>query len=80
MDVVNATSNQLYVYKDELEFVIKSNEKIDQVQLFDMSGRLVNDVLGKAKEARIPHLSLANGTYLLKVYRGSEIVTRKVIK
>ena len=80
LDADNETANQLYVYKGELDFVIKSSEKIDQVQLFDMSGRLIKDVLGKAKEVRIPHLSLANGTYLLKIYRENEVVTKKVIK
>ena len=45
-----------------------------------MSGRLLGEVRGNFNELRISHQSLVNGAYILKIYNGDHIVTKKVIK
>ncbi len=76
----NNIKNHLIVYKDQREFVIKSNEILTKVQLFDMSGKLIDEVSQKSNEIRINHQSLINAAYILKIYKKDEIVNKKVIK
>ena len=80
LDTNSTASQQLTVYKDKTEFVVTSSQTVKKIQLFDMSGRFLDEVLGNSKALRISHQSLVNGGYVLKIYHGNDIVTKKVIK
>ncbi|WDF46201.1 BspA family leucine-rich repeat surface protein [Chryseobacterium sp. KACC 21268] len=80
LDTENSIGNHLYVYRDELDFVVKSSKNLRKVQLFDMSGRLLKEVSDYSKTIRISHSALVNGTYVLKIFSDDEVLTRKIIK
>ena len=80
LETNNLTKNNLIIYKDENDFVIRANENINKVQMFDFSGKLIKEINGNSKEIRINHINLVNGGYLLKIYKKEEILTKKVLK
>lgn len=72
------SSNSLTVYKDNKDFVVKSDRSIWGTELLDMNGRIIRNQKGKSSEVRISYLDLPNGTYVLKINIDGEITTRKV--
>ena len=80
LDVNNSIKNNLIVYKDEKDFVVKSIEILTKVQLFDMSGKLINETSKPSNEIRISHQNLINAAYVVKIYKNDEVVSKKVIK
>lgn len=65
--------------KDKLHF--KGTEKVESVQIFDMSGRLVMNQSSKSNGIEELNLStLPKGSYVLKVQTNKEIKTFKIIK
>lgn len=76
------TSNksQILVYKNDSDFIIKSDRLVNKVQIFDLSGRMLQEVNGSYKETKINHQNLASSIYLLKIYTESEVLNKKVIK
>lgn len=70
----NPTSNQLYVILDK--------GTIDQIDLYDMQGRLIqrSNYKNKAKEMTINVGTLKAGFYLLQLYSGKEMIAKKVEK
>lgn len=80
LGVNSSIKNNLMVYKDEKDFVVKSTEILTKVQLFDMSGKLINEISKISNEIRISHQSLTNAAYVVKIYKKDEVVTKKVLK
>lgn len=77
----NATKGQLQVYRSGEYFVVKSTDsKIDEVEVYDAAGRLYQKVKGGTSEVRINATALANGMYVLKIKRNTEISSKKIIK
>ena len=76
----SSAHKEFIVYKDEIDFVVKSSDILKKIQLYDMSGRLLGEVRGNFNELRISHQFLVNGAYILKIYNGDHMVTKKVIK
>lgn len=76
------TSNksQILVYKNDSDFIIKSDRLVNKVQIFDLSGRMLKEINGSYKETKINHQNLASSIYLLKIYTESEVINKKVIK
>lgn len=81
LGTANATKNNVEIYKDATDFIIKGSENILKVELYDMSGKLVNSVNKNAKEIKINHLSLNKGIYIVRATTAKNaVVTKKVIK
>ena len=80
LGVNSSIKNNLMVYKDEKDFVVKSTEILTKVQLFDMSGKLINEISKISNEIRISHQSLTDAAYVVKIYKKDEFVTKKVLK
>lgn len=80
LDTESSIKNNLMVYKDEKDFVVKSTEILTKVQLFDMSGKLINETSKPSNEIRISHQNLINAAYVVKIYKNDEVVSKKVIK
>ena len=71
----------LVVYRDGSDFVVKAEtNKITDLQVFDMNGRLLLKLQPKTTKAIIPATMLTKGMYVLKVDQGGVITSRKIIK
>lgn len=75
------TKESIQVYRNGDNFVVKSGQsKIDEVEVFDASGRLFQKVKGGSVEVTIPAATLASGIYILKISRSNETISKKIIK
>ncbi|MGV8916033.1 MAG: T9SS type A sorting domain-containing protein [Kaistella sp.] len=57
---------------------IETQQKISKIEIFDLSGKLVKSVDGKAKNVSVSNLT--NGMYLIKLYTENGVVNSKFIK
>lgn len=77
----NNTTENLIIYKDGSDFIIKAkSKKITEVEVYDSSGRMINKIKPNSTIVVINSEKLNNGIYILKVNQGGEITTKKVIK
>lgn len=76
-----AQSNPITVYRDGDHFVVRSAlTNVKEVEVYDMSGRLIQKVKGQQKQAIIPGDLLVNGAYVLKITTTDQVVSRKIRK
>ncbi len=69
------------VYREKNHFHVRSGKRnITGLQLFDSSGRLVYSVKPNAVEAIIDGNALPTGVYILRIERGGEVSTRKIVR
>ena len=81
MATQETNSNSLNVYGDGQDFIVSSSSKIiDEVEVFDISGRLMQKVKANATKVLIDGNALVSGVYLLKIKRSNEIISKKIIK
>jgi hypothetical protein len=77
----NAVKEDLVVYKDGSDFVVKAEtKKITDLQVFDMNGRLIYSIKPNAVKVIVPAAQLVNGSYLLKIDQRGKLSTKKVIR
>lgn len=76
------TKANIQLYRDQLDFVVQSAVKrIQNIELYDMSGRLIFTQKGSSKEIRFNAEQLVNGNYILKAQlENGEIFTKKLRK
>lgn len=75
------TKEELVVYKDSGNFVVKAqSKKITDLQVFDMNGRLLLKLQPNSAKAVVPTTALIKGVYVLKVNQGGVITSKKIIK
>lgn len=71
----------LQVYRNGENFVIRSTEdKISDVELYDVSGRLMKKIPGNALQVTVDAAYIVSGLYILKIPVGDKIFTRKIVK
>ena len=76
----NTKAQEVSVYKQNNELVAKSNVNISNVEVFDVSGRMIKNAAGNnTKEIRINTDALNKGVYILKITTAKGITTKKVI-
>ena len=76
----NIKAQEVSVYKQNNELVAKSNVNISNVEVFDVSGRMIKNAAGNnTKEIRINTDALNKGVYILKITTAKGIITKKVI-
>lgn len=81
--VLNTGSNSkpdFIVYKDGNNQVIRSSKKLGEIEVFDVSGKLIKSLNTNDLEVRIDMSAFLNGTYILKVENSGNIKTKKIIK
>lgn len=77
---VSAKEN-IKVYREGQDFVVQSSSKIiDEVEVFDVSGRLMQKVKANFTKVLIDGNALISGVYLLKIKRNNEIISKKIVK
>lgn len=75
-----ATKEKVEVYKDAKAFVIRSaGKKITGLEVYDATGKLMISSAPQQTEARVEAGNWPKGTYILKISRNGEIITRKVL-
>lgn len=73
--------DHLVVYRNGNDFIVKSkHSRIDEVEVYDVSGRLIIKVRGGSDELRINASSYISGTYVLKIKSDEKTVTKKILK
>lgn len=74
------TSNSLQVYKNMKDFVVSSpSEKIESVELYDVSGRLLYKVVATKNELTVPTQNISRGVLILQIkLKNGETISRKV--
>ncbi len=77
-----AAKDDLMVYRNGTFFVLRSSVKdITDVEVYDMSGRLQQKIKGtRSRELQLNASAMNTGVYILRINRGGEILTRKIIK
>lgn len=70
--------NSFDIYRNGEDFIVRNNKNIDNVIVFDASGRKIQTIQGGSKEVKIT-LSL-NGVYLVKATSEGKEYTKKIIK
>ena len=76
-----SVTEKLQVYRNGENFVVKSNQhNIDEVEVFDASGRLFKKIKGGSKEVTIEAAAMPSGMYILKITKNNETITKKILK
>ncbi len=76
----NAATNQWIVYKQDTDWVVRGNDRIDGLDLYDASGKLVRSLAGNnAGEVRLSNVGLLKGLYVIKIKTGKGTVTKKLL-
>lgn len=77
----NTVKDQLVIYRDANDFVVKSySSKITELELYDLAGRLILKVNPNRKEVRIDDKNFINGVYILNLTRDGKVISRKISK
>jgi hypothetical protein len=58
---------QIIVYRENNDFIIKSPKEMKRVEVYDPSGKLIKVLLPNSKSAVIESTTLINGMYILKI-------------
>lgn len=72
--------DDLIVYRDADDFVVKSRRFIYDIEVYDVSGKLLMKLQPQQKEVRVDAAKWIEGIYILKIIREGDNVTRKVRK
>ena len=72
-----AKKDSFEVYRDGHDFVVRNNENIEKVEIFDAAGRKIQTINENAKLVRV-HLN-AKGAYILKALSDGKEYTKKII-
>jgi photosystem II stability/assembly factor-like uncharacterized protein len=67
----NPTSNVIY---------LQSNQNIEQINLIDISGKMIHSELVKSNNHQLNLSNLPSGIYFLKIKTGYAIETKKIVK
>jgi len=68
------------VYRDGNNFVVKSSNNLGKVELYDVTGKLVQSRYSSDKEVKFDSSVLISGVYIIKVENSGNIRTKKIIK
>lgn len=72
---------QLIVYRENNDFIIKSPKEMEKVEVYEPSGKLVKVLQPNKKWATLEAATLPNGMYILKIKtKDGEIVTKKILR
>ena len=77
----DSSKNEIQVYRNGDIFIVQSGKGvIDEVEVFDASGRLFQKVKGGATKISVNGATLVSGMFILKIKRNSETISKKILK
>jgi hypothetical protein len=75
------TNQNLVIYREANDFVVKASQKIKDLSIYDVSGRLILNLKPLSTENIINANQLINGVYVLRIsLENGDIVTKKIRK
>lgn len=69
----------ILIYKNDQSFYIKSNKKINEILVYDNSGKLIKKIEGKSTVVNIKFSELKTGVYILDINSEGNSVKKKII-
>lgn len=69
----------ILIYKSDQSFYIKSNKKINEILVYDNSGKLIKKIEGKSTVVNIKFSELKTGVYILDINSEGNSVKKKII-
>ena len=76
----NSGNNGILIYKDNENFIVKSENNLDEVSVYDTVGRLIYITKNAKKEVLINKTTLAEGMYIIKAISRNTTITKKVLR
>ena len=77
----NSTKEEIQVYRDASDFVIKAqSKKLTKVELYDTSGRLILTANPNATQYRLDSQLLNEAMYILKISQNEKTTIKKILK
>ena len=76
----NAGKNGILIYKDNENFIVKSENNLDEVSVYDTVGRLIYISKNAKKEVLINKNNLPKGMYIIKAISRNTTITKKVLR
>jgi hypothetical protein len=81
LGIINSTKSDLVLYRNGDQFVIKSPKDLQKIEVYDASGRLIDQLKAIGKDLIIPAETWLQGIYIVKInFLDGSVVTKKVIK
>lgn len=76
----NSGKNGILIYKDNENFIVKSENNLDEVSVYDTVGRLIYISKNAKKEVLINKNNLPKGMYIIKAISRNTTITKKVLR
>ena len=76
----NSGKNGILIYKDNENFIVKSENNLDEVSVYDTVGRLIYITKNAKKEVLINKNNLPEGMYIIKAISRNTTITKKVLR
>lgn len=76
----NSGKNGILIYKDNENFIVKSENNLDEVSVYDTVGRLIYISKNAKKEFLINKNNLPEGMYIIKAISRNTTITKKVLR
>ena len=77
----DTTKDHLQIYRNGEQFTVKSNGGIiEEVEVYDVSGRLLQKVEGGRTELNVDATGFVNGIYVLKIKTINAVISKKIMK
>ena len=77
-----APANEVMLYPNPVEetLIIKANEEIDQLAIFDITGKTILELSNLELSTSIDMSGLNSGIYFIRTQKGTQLNTQKIIK
>lgn len=76
----NVTALKVYPIPITDAFTIEYKEPIDRIKIFDLSGKIIQELEPKSNKVEVPSSILNNGMYIIQLETNSASATFKIIK
>lgn len=83
LNTVDLSSNEIKIFPNPVSnfiFISNTDSKINEVQIFDFSGKLIYNKTANAKDIKIDFKQFPAGVYMVQIYSDKGITSKKIIK
>ena len=77
----NISENNISIYPNPTngEFIIENQQEISKIEIFDITGKSVKQLLPNSKNVSVNINNQANGIYFIKIISENKIITKKIV-
>ena len=80
LETDNVKNSDFTVYRDGDNFVVRSSNNLGKIELYDVTGKLMQSKYFSGKVATFDASALISGVYIIKAENSGNIRTKKIIK